>query len=192
MSDENIAARMLSVWGHDYTTYEHCVRTAMIVICFIRRVLGCNHGHDLEEVCSAMCMHDIGKIKTPTRILIKPGKLTDAEMEVIKKHPTDGVEILRQTCRLSGPWAVIVGQHHEDWIGSGYSEGLIGDKIHVLARIAKIVDVFDALTSERPYKKAMKPGKALSIMVNNMIDQFDRVMLREFIRMFEMENQVVV
>jgi HD-GYP domain-containing protein (c-di-GMP phosphodiesterase class II) len=100
-------------------------------------------------------MHDIGKIATPDAVLLKPGRLTPEEWEVMKQHPTVGLQILDGSQRpILKAAAVIAHQHHEKWDGSGYPQGLKGEQIHPYARIVAVADVFDALTHERVYKKA--------------------------------------
>jgi response regulator RpfG family c-di-GMP phosphodiesterase len=100
-------------------------------------------------------MHDIGKIATPDAVLLKPGRLTPEEWEVMKQHPTVGLQILDGSQRpILKAAAVIAHQHHEKWDGSGYPQGLKGEAIHPYARIVAVADVFDALTHERCYKEA--------------------------------------
>jgi response regulator RpfG family c-di-GMP phosphodiesterase len=100
-------------------------------------------------------MHDVGKIATPDAVLLKPGRLTPEEWEIMKQHPTIGLQILDGSQRpILKAAAVIAHQHHEKWDGSGYPQGLKGEDIHPYARIVAVADVFDALTHERCYKKA--------------------------------------
>ena len=105
-------------------------------------------------------MHDIGKIATPDAVLLKPGRLTPEEWEIMKQHPTVGLQILDGSQRpILKAAAVIAHQHHEKWDGSGYPQGLKGEAIHPYARIVAVADVFDALTHERCYKKAWPLGQ---------------------------------
>jgi response regulator RpfG family c-di-GMP phosphodiesterase len=100
-------------------------------------------------------MHDVGKIATPDAVLLKPGRLTPEEWDIMKQHPTIGLQILDGSQRpILKAAAVIAHQHHEKWDGSGYPQGLKGEDIHPYARIVAVADVFDALTHERVYKKA--------------------------------------
>ncbi|MCO4800168.1 MAG: DUF3369 domain-containing protein [Colwelliaceae bacterium] len=112
-----------------------------------------------QEECDllkqAAPMHDIGKIATPDKILLKPGKLDDVEMDEMKRHPTIGYEILEGSSRpILKAAAIISHQHHEKFDGTGYPQGLSGEKIHIFARIVAVADVFDALTHKRCYKEA--------------------------------------
>ncbi len=105
-------------------------------------------------------MHDVGKIATPDAVLLKPGRLTPDEWEVMKQHPTVGLQILDGSQRpILKAAAVIAHQHHEKWDGSGYPQGLKGEQIHPYARIVAVADVFDALTHERCYKEAWPIGQ---------------------------------
>ncbi|MFL6673866.1 MAG: HD domain-containing phosphohydrolase [Massilia sp.] len=110
-------------------------------------------------------MHDIGKIATPDAVLLKPGKLTPEEWEIMKQHPTVGLQILDGSSRpILKAAAVIAHQHHEKFDGSGYPQGLKGENIHPYARIVAVADVFDALSHERCYKEAWPVEKVSEYM----------------------------
>lgn len=116
-----------------------------------------------ELLLYASTMHDVGKIGIPDSILLKPGKLSLAEWQVMQQHPIIGARIIgRHGSRLIQLARETALYHHEKWDGSGYPHGLAGDAIPVAARIAAISDVFDALTSERPYKQAWSVDRALA------------------------------
>ena len=127
-----------------------------------------------ELILYAAPMHDIGKIGIPDRVLLKPGKLDPDEWTIMKKHPLLGAEMLdgatSQVMRLAKG---IARAHHEKWDGTGYPDGLKAEEIPVMARICAIADVFDALTSERPYKKAWPMGDALDIIQKDAGVHFD-------------------
>lgn len=135
-----------------------------------------------ELIRIASPMHDIGKIGVPDEILRKPGKLTEPEMEQMRKHPVIGSEILAgsasELLRLGG---LIALTHHERWDGTGYPCSLSGEKIPVEGRIVAIADVFDALTSERPYKAAFSVDESLSIMCEGRGKHFDPDLLDVFL-----------
>jgi putative two-component system response regulator len=110
-------------------------------------------------------MHDIGKIGIPDDVLLKQGRHTPEEREIMKQHTTIGANILRDSAsKLLQSGEIIALTHHEKWDGSGYPNGLAGEDIPLWSRITAVADVFDALTSERPYKKAFSNKDALSIM----------------------------
>jgi len=120
----------------------------------------------------AALLHDIGKIGVPAAILDKPAKLTDREYEVIKSHPRLGARIL-EPIKAYADTIPIVLQHHEQFGGGGYPDGLVGDEICLGARILAVADVFDALVSERPYRKGWEVGKAVDLIRKNAGTQFD-------------------
>jgi putative two-component system response regulator len=126
-------------------------------------------------------MHDVGKIGIPDHILLKPGKLDADEWEVMKSHSVIGAEIIgsdqSELMRLS---RVIAESHHEKWDGAGYPQGLRGEEIPLAARIVAIADVFDALTSERPYKKAWTVEEATAFIRKESGSHFDPKLVTVF------------
>ena len=116
-------------------------------------------------------MHDVGKLQIDDKILNKPGRLTDDEMEIVKKHPIYSHEIVKEH---NLPECVLMAarSHHERFDGSGYPDGLAGKKIHPCARIVAVADVYDACTTNKPYKKAKDHIQALEDMAE-MTDKFD-------------------
>ena len=137
-----------------------------------------------ELLMYASMMHDIGKIGVPDHILLKPGKLTPEEFEVIKTHPEIGAEIIGEhdVEVLKMAREVALG-HHEKWNGQGYPHGLNGEFIPVVARIVAIVDVFDALTCVRPYKRAWPIEDALALIEKEAGQHFDPELARLFLGM---------
>ncbi len=119
-------------------------------------------------------MHDVGKIAIPDNILLKPAKLTQEEFEIIKTHTTSGFDILSDSeIEMLQISSVIALSHHEKYNGKGYPKGLKGDDIPLVGRICAVADVFDALTSERPYKKAWSVEKALDLIKSERGEHFD-------------------
>lgn len=127
-------------------------------------------------------LHDVGKIGIPDRILLKQGKLDDDEFETMKLHTVIGDKILSDSALypVLSAGSIIASQHHEKWNGTGYPAGLKENNIHIFARIVMIVDVFDALTSERPYKKAFPIEKTMAIMEEGKGEFFDPHLLELF------------
>jgi response regulator RpfG family c-di-GMP phosphodiesterase len=127
-----------------------------------------------ELILNAAPMHDIGKLGTPDLILLKPGKLTPEEFAIMKQHATIGYRILKDsTSRVLQAGAAIAHSHHEKFDGSGYPNALAGDAIPLHGRIVAVADVFDALTSERPYKQAWETERAVEFMRANSGLHFD-------------------
>jgi len=136
-----------------------------------------------ELILHASPMHDVGKIGIPDRILLKPGKLDPEEWEIMKTHVTIGAEILtRSDSRLFRMARNIALHHHEKWDGSGYPGGLAGEAISPEGRIVAVCDVFDALTSERPYKKAWPVEDALQNIRENRGKHFEPQLVDKFLK----------
>lgn len=135
-----------------------------------------------DLLLQAAPMHDIGKIGIPDHILQKPGKLTDEEWVVMRKHPAIGAGIIgRHEDVLLDTARVVALTHHEKWDGSGYPRKIGGEQIPLTGRIVSIADVFDALTSERPYKKAWEFDKAVQYMRDGAGTQFDPELIDCFV-----------
>lgn len=129
---------------------------------------------DQELILQASPMHDIGKIGIPDSILLKPGKLTPEEYDIMKQHAVIGYELLKGSeSKVLQTAAEIAISHHEKYDGSGYPNGLVGKNIPLFGRIVAVVDVFDALTSERPYKKAWPLEQAADLIRENIGKHFD-------------------
>lgn len=136
-----------------------------------------------EMILQAAPMHDLGKLGTPDHILLKPGRLTPDEMDVMKRHARDGYEILKgSTSPMLQMAARIALAHHEKFDGTGYPDGIAGEDIPLEGRIVAVADVFDALTSERPYKKAWEVEKAVELLREGSGKHFDPVCLEGFFR----------
>ena len=143
----------------------------------ISRFLGEKIGmavEDLDILEGASPLHDVGKIGIPEEILGKPGRLTPEEFEVVKGHTTIGQRILRNSIRtLMHAACTIAHEHHERWDGKGYPRGLVGEEIHLMARITMLADVYDALLSERCYKPAWPESEALAFILGERGTMFD-------------------
>ena len=150
-----------TVEHRDPYTGKHCQRLAVASV-MLGEALGLG-SQDLTALYRGGYLHDIGKIGIPDVILFKQGALTDEEWEVMRSHPTRGEEICRPMQSLA-PVLPIIRNHHERWDGSGYPDGLAGEDIPLLARIMQVADIYDALTTERPYKPALSQVDAFAVM----------------------------
>jgi putative two-component system response regulator len=150
-----------AVEAKDEYTEGHCERLSVIAQ-YIGQALHLSDA-DLLILKRGGILHDIGKIAIDDSILLKPGPLTEAEYEIIKAHPVIGENICRPLKTLQ-PVLPVIRYHQERFNGSGYPEGLIGEDIPIHARIIAVVDCYDALTTERPYRKALSKEAALKIM----------------------------
>lgn len=136
-----------------------------------------------EFIEYASTMHDIGKIAIPDSVLLKPGKLDDSEWEIMRKHTTTGADILSDSqYPLLQSAANIAHSHHEKYDGSGYPQGLEGESIPVEARIVAVADVFDALTSKRPYKEPWSVEEAVELIQQGRGNHFDPAVVDAFIK----------
>lgn len=142
--------------------FAHNVQVCVLAL-LLAKLMGLSERQQVEIGVGAI-LHDIGKIFVDEAILNKPGRLTDDEWEQIRRHPEVGFEILRQVPGCSVLSAHIAFQHHERLDGSGYPRQLRGTEIHLHARICAVVDVFDALTSDRPYRRALPVAGAMAVL----------------------------
>lgn len=169
-------------WGEsieekDAYTQGHCQRVADLASAVATRA-GVDEGMHFWFRVGAL-LHDVGKIVVPTEVLNKTGKLTPDEWELMKLHPGAGADIVR-SINLPTEVAELVRSHHENWDGSGYPDGLVGERIPLAARIVCLADVYDALTSERSYKGALSHERALEVMRGDVRRQFDPALFTLF------------
>ena len=150
-----------AVEQRDRQTAGHCERLAYVAIS-IGIALGLDRS-DLLALYRGGYLHDVGKVSVPDAILFKPAQLTDEEWAVMRNHTVNGEDICRHLRSLH-PVLPIIRHHHEKWDGSGYPDRLSGEEIPLLARIIQVADIYDALTSKRPYKAASTPQEALTII----------------------------
>jgi len=144
-----------------------------------------------KNFAAASTMHDIGKVSIPDSILNKPSALTDNEMLDMQKHTTIGYEMFKDSQgSILQIAAIVAHQHHEKYDGTGYPRGISGNKIHIFGRIVAIADVFDALASDRVYKKAWSIEKILNLFVNEKGKHFDPYLIDSFIENIELFLEV--
>jgi HD-GYP domain-containing protein (c-di-GMP phosphodiesterase class II) len=179
LRDENAFSNLLKVTSHDYYTYTHSVDLSVLGVLFGKHIS--LDAHDLKCLGTGALLHDLGKVKIPLKILNKPGKLTKEEFEVIKKHPELGIEFLEEKKNIDETSLKVVIQHHENYDGTGYPNKIGGKDIHLFGKISRIIDVYDAMTTNRCYRKATTPYKALVEMKEKMTNCFERELLKEFI-----------
>jgi putative two-component system response regulator len=152
-------ARMVE--AKDETTGDHCTRLAHAAVTFGQEL--CLDEVQIEALRRGGILHDIGKLGIPDSILLKQGALDNDEWAIMREHTTIGANLCRSLASMKHVVPIIL-HHHERWDGSGYPHGLAGEKIPLLARVFQLLDIYDALSSERPYKKALSPEKVISIL----------------------------
>lgn len=178
LADRSSIPSLLKLGSHDYYTFSHCVNVAVFAI-GLWMVIGKGGERELTDFALGCILHDVGKCEITEAILNKPGKLDDREFEIIKNHPAQGVQLMTGHC--SEVTLDIIMHHHEKVDGRGYPHALRGDQISDNAKIATIADVYDALTTNRPYAGARLPFSALSLMKKEMVGHFEQEKFNEFI-----------
>jgi HD-GYP domain-containing protein (c-di-GMP phosphodiesterase class II) len=163
----------------DEYTYMHSVAVCALMVS-LGRQLGLNDDQCRDAGMAGM-LHDLGKAAMPQEILNKPGKLTNEEFDVIKTHPTRGYEMLLDSPNVSDGAKDVCLHHHERYDGTGYPDKLAGEKISLLARMGAVCDVYDAVTSDRPYKSGWDPAHALSQMAT-WKGHFDIMVFQSFVK----------
>ncbi|TIH17026.1 HD-GYP domain-containing protein [Marinifilum sp. JC120] len=179
-ANEPAALTLAFLKRYDEYTYTHSINVNLYSL-LLGKALGLSR-NELESLGVAALFHDVGKGRIPNKVLNKPGKLTDSEYEVMKSHPQEGLEVLRDVKGLDQAVLRGVVEHHERYDGNGYPSKIKGEDIHPFGRIIAISDVYDALTSVRVYKKAITPAKTLSQMYKWKGTDFDPAYLNRFIR----------
>lgn len=180
-SNPDVVISMVDIKSYDSYTYSHSVN-----VCVLSVMLGLEKGmnkYDVKDLGEGAILHDIGKLFVPNEILNKSGPLTDEEFEVVRRHTRDGFDVLRKKNDISLFAAHVAYQHHERLDGSGYPRRLEGDEIHEYARIAAIVDSYDAMTSDRVYRSALTPYEAVSILVKETNTKYDRDLVGRFLKL---------
>lgn len=164
--------------GYDEYTYEHSVNVGILITSLAHSI-----GYRDEMLLWAGVgglLHDIGKMRIPEPILNKSGKYTDAEFAVMKRHPDHGIDILKNYRDISDLSKKVVIQHHERYNGKGYPRGLEGDNIHEIGLIAAVSDVYDAMTTDRVYRAAWTPQKALALIFQGCDTEYSRNIVERF------------
>ncbi len=160
--NDNLLIGMTDIKSHDDYTYQHSVN-----VCILAIILGISNGYNrsqLRTLGTGALLHDIGKINIPLEILNKPGSLTDEEYMIVKKHSLDGFKIIRNSSEIPLLAAHIALEHHERVDGKGYPRGLVQETIHEYGLIVAVADIFDALVSDRPYRRGFNNQEALQIV----------------------------
>ena len=170
-----------AVDAKDQVTHGH-IRRVQNLTTYVATALGVTDEIQLRAIEASALLHDMGKLAIPEHILNKPGKLTSAEFDKMKLHSSIGAEIL-SSIEFPYPVVPIVRHHHENWDGTGYPDGICGVEIPIGARILSVVDCFDALTSDRPYRPALSTEAALEIVHARRGSMYDPLVVDTFARL---------
>lgn len=182
-TDVEAVTSLMRLSIHDYYTYNHCVDVAVYSIVLAKKLFG-EDKNKLMLAGLGGLLHDIGKRKLDWNIINKSSALTPNEWEEIKKHPTYGKDFVEDIPAIPDEAKLVVFEHHENFDGTGYPRGLKGDEICDLARVVTIADVFDALTTDRSYHRAIEPKDALNAMYGMQPGKFDPNVFRSFDKNF--------
>jgi putative nucleotidyltransferase with HDIG domain len=177
-----IEALAMAVDAKDQITHGHIRRVQVFAVELAKR-LGVTDPLQLMAIETAALLHDMGKLAIPEHILNKPGKLTTAEFDKMKRHADIGANLL-SSIKFPYPVVPIVRHHHENWNGTGYPSGISGVDIPLGARILSVVDCFDALTSDRPYRPRLSDDAAFSIVEERRGSMYDPLVVDTFIRVY--------
>ncbi len=170
---------LLHLASLDYNTFSHCQNTAIYAVA-LGGLVGIV-GDGLRELALGSLLIDVGTVEVPREILYKEGSLTSEEWEIVKKHPITGAKMVKKILPHEPMIALIVAQHHERFDGSGYPYGLNKKQIHYFSQIVAIADTFDALTTNRPYAKAMSGYEAMMFILYHQKGLLDLELFKKFI-----------
>ncbi|MGV8057707.1 MAG: HD-GYP domain-containing protein [Smithellaceae bacterium] len=185
LADDKTNQELLMLTSHDYNTYVHSVNVGLLAVSLSKTIFKGSDAHDMHELGAGFFLHDLGKVRIDINIINKPAVLTDREMLEMRRHPQYGYEILTQTHQLSEECKKVVLQHHERDNGRGYPQGLKGEGIHIYGRICSLADVYDALSSKRPYRQPLRPYEALNVMKEEMLEHFHKELFHKFVLLFQ-------
>lgn len=179
-SQKDTMVQLVDIKNIDSYTYSHSVNVGVLSL-----ILGISYGlnrNDLYDLTLGALLHDVGKMFVPEDLIKKPGKLTTEEFEVMKEHSLRGYTYMRDELNINAKSRIIALQHHEKVDGSGYPYNLEGDEINLFAKITTIADVYDALTSDRAYKKAVPVHEAIEYIMGGCGSSFDYELVSCFIK----------
>lgn len=179
-SQPKLLISLVDIKSLDTYTYNHSVNVGILALT-IGIAYGLNR-NDLYDLTLGCMLHDVGKIFVPNEILNKQGQLNDQEFGIIKEHCEKGFAYLRENTDLGPKVRIVALQHQERYDGSGYPQGLKGNEIHTLSQIASIADVYDALTSDRPYRKALSPHEAIEYLMGSGGTFFNMKLVKSFLQ----------
>jgi putative nucleotidyltransferase with HDIG domain len=186
LKEPDAARNLMALTRHDAYTYNHSMNVSIFGMALAFRIGTENEWK--HRVAQGLFLHDVGKTRIPKEVINAPGKLSPDQWALMKQHPELGIEVLEETGRRDPIARRITIQHHERNDGRGYPLGLRGHEISLEGKICTIADVFDALTTDRSYRKAMPIFQGLQLMINEMRNEFDPDICELFIRLFQKQT----
>ena len=180
LAERDVYRRLADIKDYDNYTFNHAVNVAILSL-----LVGIDIGLSTDQLNSlgvAALLHDVGKVAVPAAVLSKPGKLSDEEWEMMRTHPIEGAQLLLEQAGHHDIGVTVAFEHHARYNLSGYPNITPGRKLHFFSRIVGLSDVYDALTSDRSYRRSMMPDAAARIILSGSGDDFDPVLTKVFIR----------
>ena len=177
---DNLIVNLIDIKSTDSYTFDHSVNVTTLSI-LLGKTMGLNR-KELFKLGLGAILHDIGKMLIPEEILKKESKLTDNEYNIIQDHPELGNQYIKNNSYIGAVSRAVISQHHENYDGSGYPNGKKGNDIHLFARITAIIDVYDALTSDRCYRSMWPIPEAMSYILSQSGKKFDPDIVKKFFR----------
>ena len=181
VNEEDALGHMAALMARDYDTVRHSMNVSILAT-GLAHAAGVRNASDLRDLALGALLHDIGKSELPRALIVKPCGYTAEERSLMRTHVVRGERILESDGRMGSLGMVAVSQHHERLSGHGYPRALDSRHIHLFGRIAAIADVYDAMTSDRSYQRAMRPADALNRMATDLESHFDQDLLTQFAR----------
>lgn len=180
LTNKNVMVNVIDIRAYDDYTYSHSINVAILSV-VLGVVLGMNRS-TLNDLAMGALVHDIGKVFVDKRIINKASKLTIEEFEEVKRHSLAGYNYLCANDMIPEDSKIAVLTHHEQFSGNGYPSGLADNEIHIFGRVICVADVYDALVSDRPYRRAMLPSDAIEYIMSGYNTMFDPLIVDAFIR----------
>ncbi|MBU1862112.1 MAG: HD domain-containing protein [Candidatus Omnitrophica bacterium] len=184
LKERNFFFNIISFVPHTYYTYTHSINVCIYALSLARR-MDIHSPYKLANLGTGALLHDIGKKTISPEILLKKGKLTDEEWEIIKEHPQRGVGLIKKYQNLHSDILQVINYHHEKLDGSGYPDGLKERAIPLYAKIVCIADIFDALNTNRPYKEAADTFHSIEVMHKEFEGKIDKTIFHELVLLFK-------
>ncbi len=184
ISDDQATKHLIHLTTYDHSTYVHSTNVGIFSIALARILFGGDSQHDMQALGAGFFLHDLGKCKIPIEILNKPGMLTDEEREIVNRHVLDGYQMVESSGLMTDEARTIILQHHERDDGRGYPNRKSAEDIHPYARICRLADIYEALTSDRPYHNSRSSLEALKFMKEHVVSGPDEQVFAGFVKLF--------
>ena len=184
VSDDQATKHLIHLTTYDHSTYVHSTNVGIFSIALARILFSGDKQHNMQALGAGFFLHDLGKCKIPIEILNKPGMLTDEERDIVQRHVLDGYQMVESSGLMTDEARTIILQHHERDDGRGYPNKKTAEEIHPYARICRLADIYEALTSDRPYHNSRSSFEALKFMKEHVVSGPDEEVFAGFVKLF--------